>query len=126
MEVLLAKLSGGITVEIQSTESFDLIQQFDLRQMSLEPNDRKQKECWFNNQVDQHLQDALIYRGPDLTCLQTSYHVCCVQMSIITSEMTSDPTGGSEVLQAELEVLRRRIKALEEELSQLQALVRES
>lgn len=56
MEVLLARLSGGITVEIQPTESLDLIQQFDLRQMSLQPNDRKQNECWFINQVDQRIQ----------------------------------------------------------------------
>lgn len=49
----------------------------------------------------------------------------CVQESIMSSEMTSDPPGRSEVFQAELEDLSRRVVALEEELSQLQALVRE-
>lgn len=40
--------------------------------------------------------------------------------------MSSDPPGGSEVFHAELEELSRRVVALEEELRQLQALVRES
>lgn len=56
MEVLLAKLSGGIAVEIQPTESVDLIRQFDLRQMSQQPDDRKQNERWFINQVGRPIQ----------------------------------------------------------------------
>lgn len=71
MEVLLAKLSGGVTVEIQPTESLDLIQQFDLRQMSLQPNDRKQNECWFIRQVDQQRQRTRIsmFTGNFLSCV---------------------------------------------------------
>lgn len=41
-----------------------------------------------------------------------------------SSEVTIDAPAESEVFQAELEELRRRVVALEEELTQLQALVR--
>lgn len=41
-----------------------------------------------------------------------------------SSEVTFDATAESEVFQAELEELKRRVVALEEELTQLQALVR--
>lgn len=63
MQGLQAHMSGGITVEIQPAESLGLIQQLDdLRQTSVTLLDKKQNECWFNNQVDKHLQDALILK----------------------------------------------------------------
>ncbi|XP_070837627.1 keratin, type I cytoskeletal 47 kDa-like [Chaetodon trifascialis] len=93
MQGLLAQMSGGISVEMQPTESFDLIQQLDnMRQMSETTIDTNQNERWFNTQVS-------MLSSPAVTC---------------------EP--GSEVIQAELGVLRRRAASLEEELTQLQGL----
>lgn len=48
---------------------------------------------------------------------------CCVQVSKLSSqETTSDPPAGSKVIQE----LRRKAASLEEELTQLQALVRKN
>lgn len=60
MQGLLAHVSGGVSVEMQPTESLDLIQQ--LRQTSVMPLDKNQNECWFNTQVDKHLQHAFILK----------------------------------------------------------------
>lgn len=47
MQSLLAQMSRGISLEMQTVESSDLIQRLvDLRQ--------NQNECWFNSQVDKH------------------------------------------------------------------------
>ncbi|XP_070779131.1 keratin, type I cytoskeletal 19-like [Enoplosus armatus] len=94
-QVLLAQVSGGVVMEMQPAESSDLIQQLDdLRQTGVTLLDKNQNQCWFTT-----------------------------QMSMLSSpEVTFDPPAGSEVVQAELEELRRTAGSLEEELTQLQAL----
>lgn len=63
MQGVLAQMSGGVAVEMQSVGSSDLIQQLDeLRQTSVTLLDKNQNECWFNTQVHKHLQYALILK----------------------------------------------------------------
>lgn len=65
MQGLLAQVSGGVTVEIQHTESSDLNQQLDdlrQRQESVMLLNNNQNESWFNNQVDKHQQHALFVK----------------------------------------------------------------
>lgn len=63
MQGLLAQLSRGVAVEMQPTESSDLIQQLDnLRQTSVMLLNKNQNDCWFNTQVDKHQQHALILK----------------------------------------------------------------
>lgn len=121
MQGLLARVSAGVTVEIQRAESTDLIQQLDgLRQTSVMLLDKNQNEFWFDAQVDKHPQHAVILR---FSSCKTAFHqVCCVQVSALSSpEVTFGPP---EVVQAELLELRRTATSLEEELTQLQTLVR--
>uniref|UniRef100_A0A671WK44 Uncharacterized LOC115576412 n=1 Tax=Sparus aurata TaxID=8175 RepID=A0A671WK44_SPAAU len=95
MQVVLSQMSGGVTVEMQPAETLDLIQQLDdLRHTSVALLDKNQNEHWFNTQV-----------------------------SMLSSpEVTFDPPAESEVIQAELEELRRTAESLEEELRQLHSL----
>ncbi|KAL7378754.1 hypothetical protein ABVT39_018049 [Epinephelus coioides] len=95
MQGLLAQASGGVTVEMQAAGSSDLLQQLDdLRQTSVTLLGKNQNECLFNTQV-----------------------------SMLSSpEVTFNPPAGSEVVQAELEDLRRTAASLEEELTHLQAM----
>ncbi|XP_059204097.1 keratin, type I cytoskeletal 47 kDa-like [Centropristis striata] len=94
---LLAQLSGGVSVEMQSAEPSDLTRQLDvLRQGSVALLDKNQNECWSNAQVSM----------------------------LIPPEVTFDPAAGSEVVQAKLQQLRRTAASLEEELTHLQAQVR--
>ncbi|XP_044037424.1 serine-rich adhesin for platelets-like isoform X2 [Siniperca chuatsi] len=95
MQGFLAQVSEGVTVEMQPAESSDLIQQLDdLRQTGAMLLNKNQNECCFNTQVS-------TLSSPEVTC---------------------DPPAGSEVVQAELEELRRTAASLEEELTELQAL----
>lgn len=59
MQSLFAQVSGGLNLEMQTAESSDLIQQLgDLRLASVTLINKNQNECWFNSQVDRHLQHS--------------------------------------------------------------------
>lgn len=63
MQGLLTQMSEGITVEMEPAESSNLIQQLDdLRETNETLMDQNRNECWFNPQVDNHLQHALILK----------------------------------------------------------------
>lgn len=60
MQGLLAQVSKGLVLEMQTAESSDLIQQLgDLRLTSVMLINKNQNECWLNSQVDKHLQHNL-------------------------------------------------------------------
>ncbi|KAM4598085.1 uncharacterized protein ACJ7VT_021630 [Polymixia lowei] len=92
---LLAQVSGGVAVGMQCAESLDLNQQLeDLREHStaLVTNNLTQNNCWYN-----------------------------AKMSVLSSQEGNCPPLGSEVIQAELNKLRKTTSSLEEELMKLLA-----
>ncbi|XP_067332173.1 keratin, type I cytoskeletal 14-like isoform X2 [Channa argus] len=92
---LLAQVLGGISLEVQTAESSDLVQQLDeLRPFNTTLLNRIENKCWLDTQV-----------------------------SMLNSpEMCRDSSVGSEFVRGELEELRRAEASLEEELTQMQAL----
>ncbi|XP_063328650.1 uncharacterized protein LOC134626614 isoform X1 [Pelmatolapia mariae] len=96
MQVLLAQISGGVTAEMHITESSDLIQQVDhLRQTSVGHLDKNK-----------------------------SKPRCKTELSMQSiSQVTFDPSLGSDADRAELEAMRREVCCLTAELTRLQAAV---
>ncbi|XP_028267945.1 uncharacterized protein LOC114439933 [Parambassis ranga] len=95
-KVLLGQMSGGVSVEMQTATSSDLIQQLDcLRQTSVALMDKNQDKSWFKTQVSRLSSPEVIY----------------------------DASVESEVDQAELGELRRAAARLTEELTQQQMLI---
>uniref|UniRef100_A0A3P8SE19 IF rod domain-containing protein n=1 Tax=Amphiprion percula TaxID=161767 RepID=A0A3P8SE19_AMPPE len=52
VQVLVAQVSGGIAVEMQTAESSDLLRQLEHLRTSVTPLDRNPNESWLNTQVD--------------------------------------------------------------------------
>ncbi|XP_023149992.2 uncharacterized protein LOC111584888 [Amphiprion ocellaris] len=95
VQVLVAQVSGGIAVEMQTAESSDLLRQLEHLRTSVTPLDRNPNESWLNTQVS----------------------------TLSSPEVTFDPAMGSDLDQAEVKELRRTAATLTEELIRLQTLI---